>query len=138
LLVCSSCHEGYCSTEHQVADWNYHKVQCKQRKKEKKKEIEKEKEKEKESDAAITYLLLNPPVAARPTAAGLFESLYLLIVNVNNTFSLTVTNFLGSTPGSKDVIVVNSIVPSITILGSDTIHLKRKQPLSICQSVSSE
>jgi ankyrin repeat protein len=77
LLVCSSCHEAcYCSTEHQVADWKFHKVQCKQRKKEKKGEKEKEKEKEKkESDAAITYLLLNPPVAAPSTAADLCESL---------------------------------------------------------------
>ena len=71
LLVCSSCHEAcYCSTEHQVADWTFHKVQCKQRKKELKKEKER-----KESDAAINYLLLNPPIAARPTAAELFESL---------------------------------------------------------------
>jgi ankyrin repeat protein len=74
LLVCSSCHEGwYCSPEHQVADWPCHKALCKQRKKEKK---EKEEEKErKESDAAINYLLLNPPVAARPPTAELFESL---------------------------------------------------------------
>ena len=71
LLVCSSCHEAcYCSAEHQVADWNCHKVLCKQRKKELKKEKER-----KESDAAINYLLLNPPIAAHPTAAELFESL---------------------------------------------------------------
>jgi ankyrin repeat protein len=39
LLVCSSCYEAYyCSTEHQVADWNCHKILCKQRKKEKEKE----------------------------------------------------------------------------------------------------
>jgi ankyrin repeat protein len=75
LLVCASCHEAwYCSPEHQVADWISHKVQCKQRKKELKKKKEKETER-KESDAAITYLLLNPPVAARPTAAELLESL---------------------------------------------------------------
>jgi hypothetical protein len=67
LLVCSSCHEGwYCSPEHQVADWSSHK--------ELKREKDKEKER-KESDAAINYLLLNPPVAARPTAAELCESL---------------------------------------------------------------
>jgi hypothetical protein len=67
FLVCASFHEAcYCSTEHQVADWIYHKILCKQRKKELKKE--KEKEKEKESDAAINYLLLtNPPISARPT-----------------------------------------------------------------------
>ena len=79
LLVCSSCNEArYCSTEHQVADWVFHKAQCKQRKKELKKELKKEEEKEKErkeSDAAITYLLLNPPVAAPRTAADLCESL---------------------------------------------------------------
>ena len=72
LLVRASCHEGwYCNTEHQFADWNCHKFLCKQRKKELKKEKER-----KESDAAINYLLLNPPVAARPTAADLFESLW--------------------------------------------------------------
>jgi ankyrin repeat protein len=76
LLVCSSCHEAcYCSPEHQVADWIYHKVLCKQRKKEKKKEKEREKER-KESDAAINYLLLNPPIAAHPTAAELFAVLW--------------------------------------------------------------
>ena len=74
MLVCSSCHEAcYCSPEHQVADWVSHKGLCKQRKKELK---EKEKEKErKESDAAINYLLLNPPIAAHPTAAELSASL---------------------------------------------------------------
>ncbi len=72
LLVFSSCHEGwYCSPEHQVAAWNSHKVLCKQRKK----EIKKEKER-KESDAAINYLLLNPPTAALPSAAELIESLW--------------------------------------------------------------
>ena len=75
LLVCSSCHEAcYCSPEHQVAAWVSHKALCKQRKKEKK-EREKEKER-KESDAAINYLLLNPPIAARPTAAELLLSLW--------------------------------------------------------------
>jgi hypothetical protein len=37
----------------------------------------KEKEKErKESNAAINYLLLNPPIAARPTADELSASLW--------------------------------------------------------------
>ena len=56
----------------------------------------------------------------------------LLIVNVTYTFSLTVTNFLlESASGSKDVIVVDSIIPSVTILGPDTVSLTRNQPLSL-------
>jgi hypothetical protein len=81
LLVCSSCHEGrYCSTEHQIADWSSHKVLCKQRKKELKKEKEKEKER-KESDAAINYLLLNPPLTAARPPAELFASLWSACMN---------------------------------------------------------
>jgi hypothetical protein len=39
-------------------------------------EGEGEGEERKESTAAINYLLLNPPIAARPTAAELWEASY--------------------------------------------------------------
>ena len=56
----------------------------------------------------------------------------LLIVNVTYTFSLTVTNFLlGSASGSKYVTIVDSIIPSVTILGPDTVSLTRNNPLSL-------
>jgi ankyrin repeat protein len=69
LLDCASCHEAcYCSPEHQLADWTSHKLLCKQRKKEKK---------EREKERKESHVLLNPPIAARPTTAEPIKLLFI-------------------------------------------------------------